>query len=138
MTPVRVVDAAGEVLGVIPTEEALQKSSAKVFPAGTPLVALYGATVGKTGILGIDAATNQAVCAIFALENAFTPKYISYWLRFQRSNLIELSSGDIGLALVFLLVGFLLVNAIDHAQSGKNPVFSLVLGKRDTTLDATN
>ena len=75
------------------TEEALQKSSAKIFPANTPLVALYGATVGRTGILGIDAATNQAVCAIFAWENAFTSKYISYWLRFQRPNLIELSSG---------------------------------------------
>src|SRR6266498_1038405 len=45
----------------------LNKSNAKLFPAGTTLVALYGATVGRTGILGIDAATNQAVCAIFPI-----------------------------------------------------------------------
>ncbi len=75
------------------TEEALRKSSAKIFPQGTPVVALYGATVGKTGILGIDAATNQAVCAIFALEKAFTAKFMTYWLQLQRSNLIEMSSG---------------------------------------------
>lgn len=75
------------------TEEALSNSSAKVFPKGTPVVALYGATVGKTGILGIDAATNQAVCAIFALKSAFTSKFITHWLQFQRPNLIELSTG---------------------------------------------
>ena len=75
------------------TEEGLSNSSAKVFPKGTPLVALYGATVGRTGILGIDAATNQAVCAIFPLDNAFTAEYIAYWLRSQRQNLIDLSVG---------------------------------------------
>lgn len=47
------------------TEEAIKKSSAKIFPKDTLLIAMYGATVGKLGILGIDAATNQAVCAIF-------------------------------------------------------------------------
>ena len=75
------------------TKEALDSSSARVFPKDTPLVALYGATVGRTGILGINAATNQAVCAIFAWQSAFTPEFIVYWLRFQRPQLIEMSSG---------------------------------------------
>lgn len=44
---------------------ALAGSSAKLFPKGTLLIALYGATVGKVGILTMDAATNQAVCGIF-------------------------------------------------------------------------
>ncbi len=48
------------------TEKGLQNSSAKLFPKGTLLIALYGATVGKTGILGMDATTNQAVCAILS------------------------------------------------------------------------
>jgi type I restriction enzyme S subunit len=74
------------------TEEALDKSSAKVFPRGTPVVALYGATVGRTGILAVDAATNQAVCAMFALDNTFTSKFITYWLQQQRAILIGLSS----------------------------------------------
>ena len=47
------------------SEAALADSSAKLFPKGTLLIALYGATVGKVGILTMDAATNQAVCGIF-------------------------------------------------------------------------
>jgi type I restriction enzyme S subunit len=75
------------------TEEALNNSSAKIFPKDTPLVALYGATIGKTGLLGIEAATNQAICAIFPQKDAFIPDFILYWLRYQRSNLIELGAG---------------------------------------------
>jgi type I restriction enzyme, S subunit len=75
------------------TEEGLRNSSAKVFPKGTALVALYGATVGKTGILGLDAATNQAVCAVFPENGLFTAKYMTYWLRSQRDTLIGLSAG---------------------------------------------
>ena len=48
------------------TEDGLRNSAAKLFPKGTLLVAMYGATVGKTGILGIDATTNQAVCSYSA------------------------------------------------------------------------
>ena len=47
------------------SETALQNSSAKLCPKNTLLVALYGATIGKLGILATEAATNQAVCAIF-------------------------------------------------------------------------
>ncbi len=43
------------------TEEALKGSSAKLFPAGTLMIALYGSTIGKLGVLTIEAATNQAV-----------------------------------------------------------------------------
>lgn len=75
------------------TPEAIESSNAKVFPKNTALVALYGATVGRTGVLGIDAATNQAVCAIFPMANAFIPKFMTYWLQFNRQSLIELSIG---------------------------------------------
>jgi type I restriction enzyme S subunit len=46
------------------TQTGLANSSAKVMPPGTVLVAMYGATAGKVGVLGIAAATNQAVCSI--------------------------------------------------------------------------
>ena len=75
------------------TDKALQNSSAKVFPKGTLLIALYGATVGKTGILGIDATTNQAVCAIFPKADAFTPSYLQYYFIRIRPELLKARYG---------------------------------------------
>ena len=48
------------------TEEGLSNSSAKLFPKGTLLMAMYGQgkTRGKIAILGIEASTNQACGAI--------------------------------------------------------------------------
>ena len=48
------------------TEEAIANSSAKLYPAGTVLVAMYGQglTRGRSAILGVPATTNQAVCAL--------------------------------------------------------------------------
>jgi len=75
------------------TDDALRNSSAKLFPSGTVLVALYGATVGKVGILKIEAASNQAVCALFPRNNSFTAKFMFYWLMSQRRELINKSMG---------------------------------------------
>jgi type I restriction enzyme, S subunit len=75
------------------TKQGLANSSAKVFPAGTPLVALYGATVGRTGLLGIDAATNQAVCALFPKATTLSPHFLLRYLQSQRQNLVDASTG---------------------------------------------
>jgi type I restriction enzyme S subunit len=69
------------------TEEAVNNSSAKIFPKGTLLIALYGATIGKLAFLGIDAATNQAICGIFKNE-IVDSQYLYYYLRFSKSKLI--------------------------------------------------
>lgn len=74
------------------TEGAIANSSAKLFPVGTLLIALYGATVGKLGILKEDATTNQAVCAVFPPEYLDT-KYLFWYLRFVRSDLIAQAVG---------------------------------------------
>lgn len=74
------------------TEDAIASSSAKVFPAGTLLIALYGATVGKLGILSRAAATNQAVCAVFPPSDLDT-KFLFWNLRFRRSDLIAQAVG---------------------------------------------
>ena len=52
----------------------LEGSSAKIFPAGTLLMAMYGQgiTRGKVGILGVDAATNQACVAFFPNDEVRT------------------------------------------------------------------
>ena len=63
------------------TAEGLAESAAKLLPANTLLVALYGATVGRIGVLGIEAATNQAVCYIIPDERRADRKYIFYALQ---------------------------------------------------------
>ena len=68
------------------SEEAIQDSSAKVFPAGTLLIALYGATVGRTAILKIDAATNQAVCAIFPNKEILDTEFLRFQLVHKRTD----------------------------------------------------
>jgi len=75
------------------TAEGLKHSSAKVFPKNTVVVALYGATVGKTAILGLDTSTNQAICAVVPRAEVFSPKYMFYWLQSQRQTLLGKRAG---------------------------------------------
>ena len=62
------------------TEEAVANSSAKMHFAGSVLVAMYGQglTRGKAAILGINATTNQAVCALQPLE-LLTSEFLFYY-----------------------------------------------------------
>ena len=60
------------------TSEGLQNSSAKLFPKDTLLVAMYGATIGKLGIQTMEAATNQACCAIFPVKR-IALQYLYYF-----------------------------------------------------------
>lgn len=75
------------------TAEALKNSSAKVYPAGTLVIALYGATVGKTGILAFNAASNQAVCAVFPKKQNISRDYLYWFLRHKRADFLEISFG---------------------------------------------
>lgn len=74
------------------SEEGLKNSSAKIFPKGTLLIALYGATIGKLAFLGIDAATNQAICGIFRNEN-IELNYLYYFLFYEKRFLIKQAFG---------------------------------------------
>lgn len=58
------------------TELGLQKSSAKIYPSKTVLLAMYGNTIGEASFLSFEAATNQACCA-FLTDGK---DYISYFL----------------------------------------------------------
>ncbi|MGI9061707.1 MAG: restriction endonuclease subunit S [Ktedonobacteraceae bacterium] len=64
----------------------------RIYPPGTLLVALYGATIGKVGILEIPATTNQACCALSEL-NYLSVKFAFYWFLAYRQQLILLASG---------------------------------------------
>ena len=54
---------------------------------------MYGVTVGKTGLLAINATTNQAICAIIPKKNEISPVFLKYYVIFSRNHLIALSSG---------------------------------------------
>ena len=82
----------GDTLNKI-TEEALRDySTLRLYPAGTLLFAMYGATVGRLGILQISATVNQA-CAAFSEPIKLDPKFTYYWLYMRRPILIVLSVG---------------------------------------------
>ena len=74
------------------TEKGLKNSSAKMFPRDTVLVAMYGATAGKVGLLKFEASTNQAICGILPSDK-FIPEFLYYFLRSQTERMVGLSSG---------------------------------------------
>lgn len=75
------------------TQDALKEHSAlSLYPPGTLLIAMYGATIGRLGILGITACTNQACCALAKPKHLDT-KFCFYWLWMRRKEIILLSSG---------------------------------------------
>ncbi|HAI97134.1 MAG: hypothetical protein CL866_00675 [Cycloclasticus sp.] len=76
------------------TDEALSKSSAKLFPENTLLVSMYGGTnIGRTGILASPAASNQACCALFPEDERSHYIYASLFFYFKRNELIAVSQG---------------------------------------------
>ncbi|HFI0067214.1 TPA: restriction endonuclease subunit S [Streptococcus suis] len=71
---------------------ALEKTSVKLNPAGSVLIAMYGATIGKLGILTFPATTNQACCAcntLFQVEKLF----LFYFLMSERKNFTTRAEG---------------------------------------------
>ena len=75
------------------SEEGLNNSSAKLFPKGTILVAMYGATIGKIAILNLEAATNQACAALQVNPDLLTNKWAFCYILSIRNHLRELGKG---------------------------------------------
>ena len=74
------------------TECALNETSVKLNPAGSVLIAMYGATIGKVGVLDIAATTNQACCACKSFAGV-TNWYLLYFLMSQREAFISKGEG---------------------------------------------
>lgn len=75
------------------TEAAVAKSSAKRLPRDTVLMAMYGATVGKLGILGHPMTCNQACCAMIVNPEVGDHRFLFYRLLHDRERLIGLANG---------------------------------------------
>ncbi|KAA2419587.1 restriction endonuclease subunit S [Alistipes onderdonkii] len=74
------------------TEEAVANSSAKINPTGSVLIAMYGATIGKLGILAFPATTNQACCACIEFRG-ITQLFLFYFLLSQRKTFVSKGGG---------------------------------------------
>lgn len=75
------------------TEEAVaQYSALKLYPKGSLAIAMYGATIGRLGIFGVDATVNQA-CCVYSQPTVFDTRFVYYWLRMRKPILISLSNG---------------------------------------------
>ena len=73
------------------TEKALKETSVKLNPTDSILIAMYGATIGKIGILSFPATTNQACCA--CLDYKIDKMYIFYFLLSNRINFVSMGGG---------------------------------------------
>lgn len=74
------------------TKEAIENSSARLYPIHTVLIAMYGATVGKLSILSVDGSFNQAALGLVA-HNYIGYPYIYLNLLNNRKPLINLACG---------------------------------------------
>ena len=70
---------------------ALEKTSVRLNPTGSVLIAMYGATIGKVGILTFPATTNQACCACLPIE--IYNEYLFYFLMSQKTAFIKQGEG---------------------------------------------
>ena len=73
------------------SQRALEETSVRLNPKGSVLIAMYGATIGKIGILSFPATTNQACCACY--EYSINQMFLFYFLLANRENFIAMGGG---------------------------------------------
>ena len=74
------------------TEKALSETSVKLNPAGSVLIAMYGATIGKIGILTFPSTTNQACCAC-EVFSGIDKEFLFLFLLSHREEFIKMGGG---------------------------------------------
>ena len=107
------------------SEEGLNNSSAKMYPSGTVLIAMYGVTIGATSILKFDACTNQA-CAAFKPCEEVLPEYLYFFLRSKKQKFI---SDGVGGAQPNISAGYLKKVSIDVRNIKEQEKIVTVLDK---------
>jgi type I restriction enzyme S subunit len=75
------------------TQEGLDSSSAKKLPAGTVMVAMYGASIGRTGVMGKEMTTNQAIACGIPKDEEILGQYLLYFLQSQKNEFIAAGKG---------------------------------------------
>ncbi len=77
------------------TRAGLENSAARILPKGTVLMAMYGqgVTRARVGVLGIDAACNQACAALLPRDGAVLPLFVYYLLTHRYEDIRRLAHG---------------------------------------------
>ena len=75
------------------SQEALSETSLKLVPPGALLVAMYGATVGRVGLLAVEATTNQAICHVLPDEDRADTGYMFHLLQAKSKELVARGVG---------------------------------------------
>lgn len=81
------------------TQKGLENSSAKIISAGSVLIALVGATIGKTALLTFETTTNQNIAAIDVIKNEnFSSYFIFYLIQALNQEFLNIGSGKFKMA----------------------------------------
>ena len=81
------------------TQEGYDNSSAKMFPIDTVLIALVGATIGKTALLKFETSTNQNVLGVRGITDAgYNPLFVYYYTQFLHSKFLNIGDGGFNMA----------------------------------------
>jgi type I restriction enzyme S subunit len=71
----------------------LNNSSAKLFPINSIILAMYGATIGKSSILKVQASTNQACAVAQCYQEIIDYEYLYYYIIYSKNQFINLGNG---------------------------------------------
>ena len=75
------------------SDEGLANSSAKWMPAGTVLLAMYGATIGRVGLATYPVTTNQAVACLRCDSSLVSPEFAFWLLRSLKPSFVKAGQG---------------------------------------------
>jgi type I restriction enzyme S subunit len=75
------------------TKKGLDNSSCRLFPKNTVVIALTGATTGKTGILDFECSTNQSVTGIYPSDR-HDPFFLFSYFRYARKKILHQTVGS--------------------------------------------
>jgi type I restriction enzyme S subunit len=75
------------------TEEGLRNSSAKIVEPGAVMIAMYGASIGRTGIVGRPMATNQAIAFAYPDGDNLDNRFLLHFLQTQKQKFVEAGQG---------------------------------------------
>jgi type I restriction enzyme S subunit len=75
------------------TKAGLDSSSAKIMPKGTVMLAMYATSIGDTGMMETDMATNQAIACGVPITEIVDGKYLLYYLQSQKHEFFAAGRG---------------------------------------------